>query len=92
MLSNTTGVHDSLHLCSYFIHYCKSNKFKTKHDSLITLFLAREPKPIKRNIIGRDIMDHFHLAALSIPFYPTGVNVLNDPHPIYPGHLDLRFK
>ena len=46
----------------------------------------------KWNIIGRDIMDHFHLAALSIPFYTTGVNVLNDPHPIYPGHLELRFK
>ena len=86
MLYNTTGVYNSLHLCSYFIHYCKSYKFKTKQDSLITLFLAREPKPIKRhigakwNIIGRGIMDHFHYPPHSISFYPTGVNVVNDPN------------
>ena len=64
MVSNTTGVHDSLHLGSYCIHYYKSYKFETKHDSLITLFLASESNPIntygaKWNIIGQGIMDQY---------------------------------
>ena len=48
MLPNTTGVHNSLHLCAYFIHYYESYKLKTKHDSVITLDLAHKSTPIKR--------------------------------------------
>ena len=53
-VSNTTGVHDSLHLCSYFIHYCKSYEFKTKHDSFITLFMARESNQGDLHTTGDD--------------------------------------
>ena len=45
----------SLHLGSYFIYYCEIYKFKTKHELLITLVLARVLTPVKRH------MEHYRM-------------------------------